>query len=96
MLSDVRCRRRREARQPHLLVFVAWMNSFFLFYKLSIAGGDTQMRHKMGTKGGSRSHFYPSATSRAIIRVKPAENASTPVLECGPEDISGISSSTVT
>ena len=39
---------------------------------------------------------YPSATSRAIISVKPRENISTPMFECSPEDISGISSSTTT
>ena len=38
--------------------------------------------------------FYPSATSSAIISVKPRENISTPMFECSPEDISGISSST--
>ena len=39
---------------------------------------------------------YPSATSSAIIRVKPTEKQRTPMLECAPSDISGISSSTTT
>ena len=39
---------------------------------------------------------YPSATSRIIISVKPREKHSTPILECSPSDISGISSSTTT
>ena len=40
--------------------------------------------------------FYPSATSRAIIRLKPTAKSNTPMLECSPADISGISSSTTT
>ena len=39
---------------------------------------------------------YPSATSSAIIRLKPTAKNITPILECSPEDISGISSSTTT
>lgn len=39
---------------------------------------------------------YPSATSSAIIRVNPKANISTPILECSPSDISGMSSSTTT
>ena len=39
---------------------------------------------------------HPSATSSAIIREKPAANETTPVSECLPADISGISSSTTT
>ena len=39
---------------------------------------------------------YPSATSRAIIRLKPRANRRTPTWECSPAAISGISSSTTT
>ena len=39
---------------------------------------------------------YPSATSSAIIRLKPTAKSKTPILECSPADISGISSSTTT
>ena len=39
---------------------------------------------------------YPRATSSAIIRLNPAAKATTPILECLPADISGISSSTTT
>ena len=39
---------------------------------------------------------YPSATSRAIMRVNPAANNSVAMLEWLPSDISGISSSTTT
>ncbi len=41
-------------------------------------------------------YFYPSATSSAIIRLKPTAKATTPIFECSPADISGISSSTTT
>ena len=39
---------------------------------------------------------YPSATSSAIIRLKPRVNIRTPMWECRPWAISGISSSTTT
>ena len=39
---------------------------------------------------------YPSATSSAIMTLKPAAKAIVPILECFPCDISGISSSTTT
>ena len=39
---------------------------------------------------------YPSATSNAIMSVKPTEKRITPMLECSPSDISGISSSITT
>ena len=39
---------------------------------------------------------YPSATSSAIMMLKPTAKASVPRLECLPWDISGISSSTTT
>ena len=40
--------------------------------------------------------YYPNATSSAIIRLKPTANEITPIFECFPADISGISSSTTT
>ena len=45
---------------------------------------------------GSPRDSYPSATSSAIISVNPAANIKTPMFECSPSDISGISSSTTT
>ena len=41
-----------------------------------------------------RQRNYPSATSSAIIRLNPTANATTPIFECSPADISGINSST--
>ena len=46
--------------------------------------------------GSRRLHRYPSATSSAIISVKPRAKDKTPTLECSPSLISGISSSTTT
>ena len=43
-----------------------------------------------------RMFIQPSATSSAIIKVKPRENVNAPTSECSPWDISGISSSTTT
>ena len=43
-----------------------------------------------------RRSVYPSATSSAIMMLKPTAKASVPRLECLPWDISGISSSTTT
>ena len=40
--------------------------------------------------------IYPSATSSIIMSVKPTANESTPMFECSPSLISGISSSTTT
>ena len=39
---------------------------------------------------------YPNATSRIIMREKPRANMRVPALECWPDDISGMSSSTTT
>ena len=39
---------------------------------------------------------YPSATSRAIMTMKPTAKERTPISECSPSDISGMSSSTTT
>ena len=41
-------------------------------------------------------YSQPRATSSAIMRVKPSAKESTPMSECSPSDISGISSSTTT
>ena len=39
---------------------------------------------------------YPRATSNVIITMKPRAKVRTPISECSPSDISGISSSTTT
>ena len=44
----------------------------------------------------ARCLFYPKVISRIIITVNPRANITTPILECSPSDISGISSSTTT
>lgn len=41
-------------------------------------------------------YFYPSATSRVIIKVNPTAKNTVPIFECSPLDISGISYSTTT